>query len=82
MICPRQIKTKLMRAPRDIKQEFLKDPCALALQPTKYNDTVALKFGREVIRQRELVAPASLPAVLARDDSDENRQHGCWRYPE
>jgi len=58
------------------------DPCAPARQPTKYNDTVALKFGREVIRQRELVAPASLPAVLARDDSDENRQQGCWRYPE
>jgi recombination protein RecA len=59
------------------------DPCAPARQPTKYNDALAkLKFGREVIRQRELVAPASLPAVLARDDSDENRQQGCWRYPE
>ena len=56
--------------------------CAPAQQPTKYNDTLALKFGREVIRQRELVAPAPLPAVLARDDSDENRQQGCWRYPE
>jgi recombination protein RecA len=51
--------------------------CAPARQPTQHNDTVVkLKFGRK------WAAPASLPAVLARDDSDENRQQGCWRYPE
>jgi len=58
------------------------DPCAPTRQPTKHNDAVAK------LSPRELVAPAcpelrraSLPAVLTRDDSDENRQQKCWRNP-
>jgi recombination protein RecA len=50
------------------------DPCAPTRQPTKHNDATAKPS------PCELIAPAALPAVLPRNDSDENRQQGCWRY--